>query len=103
MPDRENTISEEQVRNWLLGNPEAMSRIMKNSKAATSSQDDIASPEMQRTLFDIAKMLNSSLDLTAVIKKLLHVTLSVVRAEKCSLFLLDKENNQLYDIAFDIG
>ncbi|KAJ3307440.1 cGMP-specific 3',5'-cyclic phosphodiesterase [Kappamyces sp. JEL0829] len=92
-------LSEDQVKKWLLANPEAAERLFRSHQ---HKDHKIASPEMQQTLFDVAKMLNTSLDLKAVIQKLLHVALSIVNAEKCSLFLFDKENNSLYDIAFDI-
>lgn len=73
-------------------------------KGMSSSQDNLSSkPHIQSALFDIAKLLNASgLDLKTVVKKVLKVILTLIECEKCSLFLLNKETRELYDIAFDL-
>jgi hypothetical protein len=54
------------------------------------------------TFFEISKAVTSSLNLRAVIDKVLSLAVSVVKAERCSLFLIDESTNQLYSTAWDV-
>ncbi|KAL2918075.1 3',5'-cyclic-nucleotide phosphodiesterase [Polyrhizophydium stewartii] len=63
---------------------------------------DSSSSHHYELIFDIAKMVYSSLDLQTVVESVLSIAVNLVSAERCSLFLLDKATNELYTLAFDV-
>jgi putative methionine-R-sulfoxide reductase with GAF domain len=91
-------LTETQVETWLLSNPSKAGNIIAKinaQKGETVHTEDI--------LFDIAKKLTSYLDVSQILDYVLRIAVDLIRAEKCSVFLMDQEKNELYPIAFDVG
>ncbi|KAI8911141.1 hypothetical protein EDD86DRAFT_204492 [Gorgonomyces haynaldii] len=47
--------------------------------------------------------LHNNVDLASTLKCILETVLSLISADRCSIFLLDKEKQELYTFAFDIS
>ncbi|KAJ1344764.1 hypothetical protein BSLG_000282 [Batrachochytrium salamandrivorans] len=64
---------------------------------------DTSAVHLYELVFDIAKIVYSSLDLETIVESVLSIAGNLVNAERCSLFLLDQKTNELYTLAFDVG
>jgi GAF domain-containing protein len=145
-------MNEEAITNWLMQNPEAAARIIKNVQPNTqssSSHHNLSSNNLNfphisqahhhsslhrksqtdlheipvtphhgstyslatkgesalrssSTFFEIARTVYSSLELPVIIERVLSVAVTLVHAERCSVFLIDENNNELYSTAFDV-
>ncbi|KAK6091465.1 3',5'-cyclic-nucleotide phosphodiesterase, variant 2 [Batrachochytrium dendrobatidis] len=106
------------VRKWLETHPDQAKSILTSytnktaQDANTLPSTPYLPPEMSldssilqthELIFDIAKIVYSSLDLETVIESVLGIIGNIINAERCSLFLLDKKTNELYTVAFDVG
>jgi putative methionine-R-sulfoxide reductase with GAF domain len=111
-------LSEKTVEEWLKQNREIAKKIFKRNvfdaeqeiplKCQTQNSVlklDNEPPQeanLYQSFFEIAKLLNSCLDVKLIVHYVLKTACSLLKAEKCSLFLLDKEKKELYTIAFDV-
>ena len=111
-------LSEEHVRQWLCDHPSETQAIIKDFSATTTpdpsstasfSENDTNFKTSKSNLasspdffFDVARIVYSSLDLETTIEGVLSIAVQVIQAEKCSVFLLDKETNELWATAWDV-
>lgn len=91
-------LTETQIENWLLANPSRAEIII--SKINKQKKETVHTEEI---LFDIAKKLTTYLDVNQILDYVLRSTVNLIRADKCSVFLMDQEKKELYTIAFDVG
>ncbi|KAJ3323631.1 hypothetical protein HDU76_013604 [Blyttiomyces sp. JEL0837] len=54
-------------------------------------------------LFELARNIYSSLNVSTVVSRVLTIAVTVVNAERCSVFLLDDEAQELYATAWDVA
>jgi GAF domain-containing protein len=105
-------ISEQQVEQWLLQNKEAARKLYSKHHLDVSLQRKSSilradtppplSNNLYESFFEIAKLLNTCLDVKLIVHYVLKTASTLIKAEKCSVFLLDKEKQELYTIAFDV-
>ncbi|KAJ3279886.1 cGMP-specific 3',5'-cyclic phosphodiesterase [Borealophlyctis nickersoniae] len=90
-------LNEATVRKWLEENPAAATRIV----------GDIIKPDHRQSVasrfFEIATTVYSSLDVNTIVSRALTAAADLVNAERCSLFLVDKEAGELYSSVWDVG
>jgi hypothetical protein len=79
---------------------EMESRNLSVTKLTASSSSYLNQSE--DTYFKIAKSITSSLNLDIIINRVLSLVVTVVKAERCSLFLIDENTNELYSTAWDV-
>ena len=92
-------LSESQVEEWLLRNREAAIRICEKNALGVDSKIRKQN-EFYSKFYEMAKMLNSYLDVELILKQLSKSAVELIHAERCSIFLL--ENDDLNSIIFDI-
>ena len=104
------------VRRWIEAHPDSARRIVAEysskfnllggsagNPTEISAKTSMTYSHQVELIFDIAKMVYSSLNLQAIVESVLSVAVSIVNAERCSLFIVDKATNELYTLAFDVG
>ena len=110
---------EASVRKWLHEHPEAARSILderntqpkgaalpdkrKPQDAAFHSDDKLASPKKWKheesdpsvLFFEVTRIAQSNLDLETVLPSVLGISARATNAEKCSIFLFDRDSNEL--------
>jgi hypothetical protein len=106
-------LSEEQIEKWLLNNKEAARKLYSKHQLNVSAMGrkqsilraDTPPPlstNVYESFFEIARLLNTCLDVKLIVHYVLKTASTLIKAEKCSVFLLDKEKQELFTIAFDV-
>ena len=72
------------------------------SKPRTTSEGSPSVKSENDFFFEVAHILYQSLDLNTTIRAVLSVAVKVIHAEKCSVFLLDKDSGSLKAAAWDV-
>ncbi|KAI9329223.1 hypothetical protein DFJ73DRAFT_111527 [Zopfochytrium polystomum] len=54
-------------------------------------------------LFYYYRSVHASLNLRTILSRVLSIAVTVVRAERCSVFLVDESKNELYSAAWNVG
>ena len=94
-------LSEAQVEYWLLQNKEAASRIYERN--AIMSSDKVRNQNaFYRQFYQMAQKVNSYLDVEKILMYLSKSAVELIQAERCSIFLLDNDTDELTSIVFDI-
>ena len=97
----ENDLTESQVESWLLKNRETASRIYERN--ALGSNDKVRNQDaFYRQFYQMAQMVNSYLDVEKILMYLSKSAVELIHADRCSIFLLDNNNEELSSIVFDI-
>lgn len=102
-------LTEHQVLEWLARYPEARASLLSDLKKSKSNfhlQIDPPQAQIQRK----ASLNNASIpqipfceiDLKSILRDILQTVIKLIQADRCSVFLLDKNKTELYTFAFDI-
>ncbi|KAJ3407170.1 hypothetical protein HDV05_005559 [Chytridiales sp. JEL 0842] len=124
------TMSAEAITSWLLENPNAAAKIIDKVQTKLGTKDPKSTPSpppsqqpntrspsnptssspnrttqglrSTDTFFEIARTVYNSLELPDIIERVLTVAVTLIHAERCSVFLMDEEKGELYPTAFDV-
>lgn len=87
-------LTEEQICQWLINNPEASVRVMRDVRSANFVHGQISTSRRLDNSF-------SDLDLKGCLKSIFGTITKVVGAERCSIFLFDPLQKDLFTFVFD--